>query len=210
MSSVHHHITRAAFRPVALALAAIAAVGCSEQKLADPSPVPALSVLQESATLFETNGALGPAWGTATIKRGPKGVQVQLRVTDPEVLAALQGDAVTFWLASFTDPGACTVPNACTPADIGRPVTGGFLQNAGGQVLGNGPINVTLHAREGDISTKQGGTTDGLVDAENDEIHAVIRSHGAPIPGRVHEQIGSLNGGCPPNACVSVAVAIFQ
>jgi len=166
-------------------------------------------VTQESAGEFRTFGVPGAPWGTATIRRGPEGVQVRLRVTDPVVQATLEGDAITIWMASFHDPSACAVPNACVPADLGNVLTGGFLQRVGGRVLGNGPINLAVNAREGDTSTRQAGTADGLVDAETDEIHVVIRSHGPPIPGMVDEQIHTVTGGCLINGCTDVAVAIF-
>lgn len=193
-----------------LALAALAVAGCADQDVTAPaSPeAPSFSVAQQSADVFITNGVPAAPWGTATIRRGPQGVQVQLRVTDPAVQAALEGMAITVWLASFNNPSACAA-TPCAVADLGNPLTGGFVQRVGGRVLGNGPINLAVNAREGDTSTKLGGTADGLVDAETDEIHVVIRSHGPPIPGLVDEQIHTVGGGCGINVCSDVAVAIF-
>jgi hypothetical protein len=209
MSSIHHHISRAAFRPIALALAALSAVGCSEQRIADPSPIPALAVSQESAALFETNGALSTPWGTATIKRGPEGAQIQLQVTDPAVRAALVGRAITIWAVSFHNPSACA-GSRCVEADVGVPATEAAVQRVGGSVLGQGPINIAVHVREGDTTDQIAGPAAGLIDAETDQIRAVIRSHGVPIPGMVDEQIHTLLGGCAINGCSSLAVAIFK
>ncbi len=210
-------------RCAVLALAALAAAGCADQDVtapAAPPPTPSFSVAEQSADIFETLGVVSAPWGTATIRRGPEGVQVKLRVTDPAVQAALEGDAITIWMASFHNPGACAVPNDCVPTDLGNPLTGAALQRVGGRVLGNGPINLAVNAREGDTKNQIGGTAAGLVDAETDEIHVVIRSHGAPIPGKVAAQISTPAGGCKTvnggpgpdpqgNDCVQY-VAIFQ
>jgi hypothetical protein len=47
----------------------------------------------------------------------------------------------------------------------------------------------------------------GLTSARGADVHVVIRTHGAPIPGLIHEQINSFNGGCPPNTCKNVQAA---
>lgn len=211
-------------RGAVLALAALAVAGCADQDVTEPAPpsAPSFSVTQESATLFEAFGAPSAAWGTATIKRGPKGVQVQLRVTDQAVQAALEGAAITIWLASFHDPSECAAA-PCAASDLSNPLVGAALQRAGGLVLGNGPINLAVNVREGDTKNKIGGTAAGLIDAETDEIHVVIRSHGVPIPGKVASQIHTPAGGCKTvngkpipepdpegNDCLDVAVAIFE
>lgn len=54
----------------------------------------------------------------------------------------------------------------------------------------------------------------GLVDPHAAEIHLVVRTHDAAVPGYVPEQIGSFNGGCnagQPNAglCKNYQAAPF-
>lgn len=210
-------------RAAALALAGLATMACTDTDAADPvAPEPSFAVTQETPDVFEVFGVVSAPWGTATLKRGPTGLQAQLRVTDPDVHAALAGDAITVWLASFHDPGACAAaPDPCGPGDLGNPDVGAALQHFAGRVLGNGPINLAGNVREGDDKDQVGGTAMGLVDAETDEIHLVIRSHGEPIAGKVASQIGTPAGGCKTvngnpgpdpngNDCVDVAVAIFK
>ena len=51
---------------------------------------------------------------------------------------------------------------------------------------------------------------EGLIDAQEAEIHILLRSHGPAIPGIVNEQIDSYLGGCTDNfdplSAVPVAV----
>lgn len=199
-------------RGAVLALAALAVAGCAEQDVTEPAPPPApsFSVTQGSASLFEAFGAPSAAWGTATIRRGPQGVQVQLTVTDPAVQAALEGNAISIWVASFHNPAACTPGPHCIETDLDVPATEAALQRGGGRVLGSGPITFAINVREGDTKNQIRGTAAGLVDAETDEIHVVIRRHGPPVPGLVDDQIMIPSGGCSVTGlCANVAVAIF-
>ena len=41
----------------------------------------------------------------------------------------------------------------------------------------------------------------GLLSPRQAEAHIVLRTHGVPIPGMVHEQISTLQGGCNINTC---------
>lgn len=209
-----------------LALAGLATMACSDDEAAHPvavaplAPVPSAVIQQEADVFLAPAGVVSAPWGTATLKRGPTGVQAQLRVTDPAVHAALAGNAITVWVASFHDPSKCAAA-LCGPADLGNPDVGAALQNGGGRVLGTGPINLAANVREGDDSRQIAGTATGLVDAETDDIHVIIRSHGEPIPGKVGSQIGTAGGACKTvngnpgpdpegNDCVDVAVAVFE
>jgi hypothetical protein len=212
MQSVNFRFFTRTGRGAVLALVALVAAGCADQDVTAPTVLetPSFSVSQESATLFETNGVLGPAWGTATIRRGPQGVQVQLTVTDPAVHAALEGNAISIWVASFHNPAACTPGPHCIGTDLDVPATEAALQLGGGRVLGSGPITFAINVREGDTKNQIRGTAAGLVDAETDEIHVVIRRHGPPVPGLVDDQISTPAGGCSvTQLCSDVAVAIF-
>jgi len=210
------------WRAGVLALVGLATMACTDTEAADPvAPDPSFAVTQEGADVFETFGAVRAPWGTAILKRGPTGLQARLRVTDPDVHAALAGHAITVWLASFHNPGECAAaPDFCGAVDLGNPDVGAALQHFAGRVLGNGPINLAGSVREGDDKDQIAGTAMGLVDADTDEIHLVIRSHGEPISGKVASQIGTPGGGCKTvngnpgpdpdgNDCVDVAVAIF-
>lgn len=205
------------------AVVGIAAIGCSaSEDLVTPAAVtpPALAVVEESAAFFETFPArithTSEPWGTATIRRGPTGIQAQLTVTDPVMRAELKGRAITIWVVSYHNPGACTGTPHCAESDVARPVTEAAVMRGGGMVVGQGPINLAVNMREGDTSTQLPipGAAAGLIDAATDEIIVVIRSHGFPIPGLLDEQIHSINGGCPNGApcpmVESLAVAVFK
>jgi len=210
-----------------LALAGFAAMACSDDEQASPvavaplAPVPS-AVSQEGADYWQLDpDGPGPEarsfsapWGTATLKRRPNGVQVQVRVEEDSPLHELiAGDAVTIWVGSFAHPEECAPaePDTCSGGrgDLADEDVGGFLQFAGGRVLGNGPINLAVNVREGDTSNKEGGVADGLQNPEGAEIHFVIQTHGPPLPGHVDEQISENKGGCNPD-CSTLAVAIFQ
>jgi len=79
------------------------------------------------------------------------------------------------------------------------------LLYATGSVAGNnGKGNFSAHLKENDDN---GSVHElfglpnfgGLQDAQTAEIHGVLRSHGPKIPGQVHEQINSYEGGCVVN-----------
>ncbi|MDT8341089.1 MAG: hypothetical protein RQ751_06215, partial [Longimicrobiales bacterium] len=77
-----HHLPR---RAGVLVLVGLVTLACSDDEpvspLADANPPLALAVVQEDAELFEApSGTFTPAWGTATIRRGPAGIQAQVRV----------------------------------------------------------------------------------------------------------------------------------
>ncbi|MDZ4257449.1 MAG: hypothetical protein U0974_13785 [Gemmatimonadales bacterium] len=202
-------------RGTLLALIGLVAAGCSGQGqdlVVPAAQEPALAVIEQPADLFEAPlGNVTPPWGSATIRRSPTGVQVQLKVTDPILHAALAGNAITIWMASFNDPEACeTEGDICGFGDLFIPAVGGAIQRAGGQVLGSGPITLTFNVREGEAKEKLAGDAVGLLDAQNDEIHVIVLSHGAPIPGLVDDQIHTVDGACNINTCVDAAVVVFR
>jgi hypothetical protein len=48
-----------------------------------------------------------------------------------------------------------------------------------------------------------------LADVKTAEFHMVVRNHGQPISGLVHEQIRTFDGGCEINECVDEQFALF-
>lgn len=132
--------------------------------------------------------------------------------------------AYTAWWVVFNNPSACvggcglddvlaTVGENANdnPADIGVFYASGKYANAIGAVGLGGTL------REGDTSNCV-PVGDGpfsvlcnpLIDAENAEIHVVVRDHGPMVPGQIAAQLGSFTGGCSVNTCVNVQSAIFN
>ena len=80
---------------------------------------------------------------------------------------------------------------------------------AGHVVDHNGKGNFAARLSVGDTSGFGGGTDalppppfgSGLLNPHGAEVHLVIRTHGAPIPGLVSDQIHTFEGGCAINAC---------
>jgi hypothetical protein len=70
---------------------------------------------------------------------------------------------------------------------------------------------------EGDTSRDFVYPSPGLIDASKAEVHLVVRTHGGPIHGHVHEQLTTFGGGCTPetggdleygNECIDQQFAI--
>ncbi|MGH7466055.1 MAG: hypothetical protein ACREK1_12815, partial [Longimicrobiales bacterium] len=55
-----------------------------------------------------------------------------------------------------------------------------------------------------------GPDSPGLLEPMGAEIHFIVRGHGPVIPGRVREMTSTVNGGCPPNTCEDLQMAIHQ
>ena len=142
--------------------------------------------------------------GTSTLHRNKKGITVNFK-TD----GLIPGHAVTLWWVIWNNPGVCETPNACgADADFGPP----FINNVGldilyasGHVVGsNGMGNFSAHLNLNDDSKSVNalmGFPDvgGLLNAQDAEVHLVIRTHGPKIPGKVNDQISSYVGGCEAN-----------
>ena len=209
--------SRKSYRLAMLAgLAAIACDGSDNPMEPDEESPPTFSVERQTPDVWmqPAGTVVSTSWGTATLIRNLQGLQVQVSVTDPALQAALAGKAVTIWVGSFHNPQNCA-PNpaagVCQTSDLANNLTGGAQQRVDGMVLGNGPFNFMVNVWEGDTSEQNAGTASGLVDADTDEIHFVIRSHGLPITGMVDQQTHLLQGGCSTsNPCTNNAVVVFR
>lgn len=151
---------------------------------------------------------------SSTLTRTDSGVSMTLHTSD------LPAGAYTVWFVLFNNPEECTEP--CNEDDIfvdGDPSLGlnfdqiaaaeiDFARATGGIVIENGIGNFAGSLRAGDTSEAILGT--GLLEPREAEIHLIVRHHGDVIPQLVNEQMHSLNGGCPPNECEDVQMAIHQ
>lgn len=149
-------------------------------------------------------GSFTGATGWSQVVRQDKGISMVLHTSK---LPANTADTV--WWVIFNHPENCHgtpgVPLRCTDMDFGRPAVAASILYATGALVGaDGMANFQAHL--------DAGTTTGalfgpglLEDSINTaDIHLVVRTHGAPIPGRIQEQTGTFNGGCPPNMCYNV------
>ncbi len=153
-----------------------------------------------------TGPSIGTIVGRSHLTRTEDGLRGNLRTS-----GLTPGDAVTLWLVAFQNPGGCI--GACdNPAeDIGP--GNAALALVGARIVPNsGKVTIAGKLDVGDA-------TGGLFGAPGapffdtpmgSEVHLVIRTHGQAIPGMVDEQLGSLNGGCPPNTCRSLQAGVHQ
>ncbi len=137
--------------------------------------------------------------------------------------AAAQGEktAATMWWVVFNNPEFCAT-SPCGLDDLGNEDVAPSVVHATGQISGrNGSLQLVASLYEtaegfGDLDTNTsliGGP--GLADSKKAEIHLVVRSHGAPIPGIVDEQLTVfVDPGCQdvggPNVCEDLQFAIHQ
>lgn len=127
------------------------------------------------------------------------------------------GHAVTLLWAVFNQPEACQVGNAvtrtfCGPPDLGNAATGATVQIALGRVVGSdGTLSVadSLRLRETSRCTTPVPCRDGLTNPLGGEVHLVVRDHGPALRQQLDAQLGSFNGGCPPNTCANPVGAQF-
>lgn len=151
---------------------------------------------------------------SSTLTRTDSGVAMTVRTS------GLPSGAYTAWFVIFNNPDLCIGP--CDEDDVfidGDPIMGfndtqiaaveiDFARAAGGIVSQNGRGSFAGSLQVGDTTEAVLGT--GLLQPRDAEIHLIVRHHGDVIPQLVNEQMHTLNGGCPPNDCEDVQMAIHQ
>ena len=141
---------------------------------------------------------------SSTLVRTDNGVSMTLHTS------GLDAGAYTIWWVIFNDPSQCS-GGECGEDDVlpppGNVNAGVSVVFATGHVVGgSGKGNFGAALSVGDTSEALFGP--GLTNPRGAEIHLIVRYHGELIPGKVDEQIHTLNGGCPPNVCGDVQVAL--
>lgn len=132
---------------------------------------------------------------------------------------ALEPDtAYSIWWAVFNQPQYCAEQFNCVVNDL--EVFGGDSRIqasvfwAGGVLSDQAGIaNISLNLRQGTTTRELFAQTEphGLQNLMGAEIHLVLRTHGpAGVAGRIAEQIGSANMGCPPDDCQLVLASIHR
>ncbi len=136
--------------------------------------------------------------GRSSLVRTEDGLKVRLRTS-----GLTPGDAVTMWIAFFTNPEACSTTPCSRPADIGNPATGADLYYADGAVVGrHGRVTFTGMLRVGqDYGSLKDevGNVPGvlLTDPFGSEVAIALHTHGPALTGAdLEEQLTTFLGGC--------------
>jgi hypothetical protein len=121
------------------------------------------------------------------------------------------GTVATVWWVFFNNPGACgTTP--CTTADLGNEDVQASVLIAAGRLVGtDGTADFGSFRAVGDATGAIQGS--GLTNPMRAEIHLAVRSHGPAMlddPEALRMQLGTFNGGCPPNTCGNVQASIHE
>ncbi|HEX6127103.1 MAG TPA: hypothetical protein VFZ23_17150 [Pyrinomonadaceae bacterium] len=127
------------------------------------------------------------------------------------------GSVVSLWWVFFNNPKFCAT-EGCSVPDLFVPEVNASLHNAGAAIVGlDGRFTIASYKAVGDVSAGHilPGMPDpspGLVDAKGAAIHLAVRSHGAASadPVVLAQQLTQFNGGCPPNMCVNLQVAVHD
>ncbi len=163
----------------------------------------------QTANIFDLSTGFDVA-GAGTLTRTLESATARIYTTGLDKKAAY-----TIWWVVWNDPSQCVGICGDEDADFGVP--GNSVFYAGGFVTGNdGSANVSVHVEAGD---QLSDIADGVVvlipgglevgHGFLAEIHVVIRTHGKIIVGTADLQIGSFDGGCPPNTCEDTHGAVF-
>ena len=161
----------------------------------------------------------GTPVGGATLTRTRGGISLQVGTTE------LDGHGVyTVWWIYFTFPRKCTDPIVDVGSLCGL-----------NDLLSNPAVRATARYATGGIADKhgtlnlaaawsRGAAPDGMDVIVGDgklrnvagaEVHIIVRDHGPPEPGIIHEQMGSFGGNCsavpddPNDPCSDQQFAVF-
>jgi len=193
------------------------------------SPLSAGEAVSQTETMHRFSDKSVVANAQANLTRMDHGIYMTV-----DTVELTPGDAVTAWFVVFNKPKNCS-GGECGEDDIfNLDGNGKFIDNADGSP----PMNkdgieaaaISLHRADGLIIDTDGAanfrghlpigdTTEavfgsGLMDAYSAEVHAVIRTHQKPVPGKASEMVSSMNGGCsadwPNEPCEDLQFAVFK
>ena len=132
------------------------------------------------------------AGATARLMRHEDGVFVNF-----ETSGLTPGNVNTLWFVVINDPAQCETPFACVTKDVLKrsDIVKSDVKYGGGLVVGpDGSAEFAWHQSEGPF--EGGWFADGLMEADDAEIHLVINDHGPLIDGREFEMLNSYRDGC--------------
>jgi hypothetical protein len=135
----------------------------------------------------------GSTTGRSTLQRSERGIRAVVRTTGLE-----RGHAYTVWAVVFNHPDACDGP--CDVTDLANPEVDGVSTLFSGKVARGQTTSFVGDLDVGEM----------LTDPYGSEVHFVVRTHGAVLPDLLDEQLTTLNGGCPPNDCANVQMAVHR
>ena len=182
-------------------------------------PVVQSSTVHRFSDMSEVDG------GFAHLTRFENGVTMAVSTND-----LVQGEVYTVWWVIFNEPencsdGVCDVDDVLIVQDgiVPRDEDGNRLMNMEGIAGANVSIQHAAggYAQDSTLHTSASlGIEDvpgiilgpGLLDAQNAEIHLVIRTHGPAVEDAFANQISTFGGGCEPMdalPCDDVQFAVF-
>jgi hypothetical protein len=198
------HRTFHSFGLALLGLSVVLTAACNSDDPGLPTSATAAGELSASAQTADVDVVVagGPAIGTVVgqshLTRNQKGLRGNVRTS-----GLTPGHVATMWIVVFQDPDGCIGACDSPPEDFG-PARAALALAGGTVVPSSGKVTITGKLDVGDA------TDAALFDTPfGSEVHLVIRTHGPVIPGMLDEQMGSLNGGCPPNVCMNVQAARY-
>lgn len=145
--------------------------------------------------------------GSSTLGRDEQDIEMRLETSAmPDLTAA------TIWWVIFNEPDACAT-SPCGLGDLGVPAVQADVLYAAGRVVGGGnpaefEARLAPGETDGSIFPLLGLPVSGLLNPMGAEVHLVVRTHGPAIADLVEQQIGTFNGGCPPNTCEDIQFSI--
>ena len=119
------------------------------------------------------------------------------------------GHAYTVWAIVWNDPGNCGDPipgtgSLCGEGDLGNVAagSGAFWSGMSGVANAAGNLNLRGHIHE-DVAPGEVLFGELLTDAENAEIHFIVRDHGpaSDDPATLEAQLTTVGGGCGDFDC---------
>ena len=204
-----------------LLLILVSLLGIIPQAEAQEGPEQTFQIMPLNPTMMSIDAATG----AVRLNRTRNEIWGSVHVTDLN-----PNSAFTIWAVIFNRPEECLTnpagPVHCSATDLAavpNPARASAF-NVGAFVtgFGNGTANVSVHIRSGAppdgafVLFGEGGLNDNGVrpglhagNGFGAEVHLVIRTHGAILPGAITAQLSILNGGCLPNTCRNVDVATF-
>lgn len=168
-------------------------------------PVMADSAKTSGAPIITLPGlATVPGTGSMVV-RNRDAVSMTMHTAD-----LVPGYAYTAWWVIFNQPQKCAT-SPCGEPDLFMPEVNASVLYAAGQIAGDdGTANFGSFRATSDTTDALFGP--GVLNTRRAEIHLVVRSHGpaSPDPAILAAQVGSFDGGCPPNTCEDVQATVHQ
>jgi hypothetical protein len=154
--------------------------------------------------------AIGTVVGSSHLLRTQDGLRAKVRTS-----GLTPGHIVTLWFVAFQDPSGCI--GACdNPAEDLGPGRAALAFGGAQHVPPTGSVTIVGRLDVGGEVVvidppPAGDPSADLFDTPiGSEVHLVIRTHGPVLPDLLGEQLGSFNGGCPPNTCASIQAGVHQ